>query len=310
MDVLAGSGLCDEAIRYPLRLRNLHALAILHRQIRSFGFDIAFNLNSSRGLLKSWRDHVFLRLCGVKCIIGTSLARRDSSIYHLETPLAEQECARLARRLRRIGCADVRDRAAWDLHLKPDERDCAATLLRDAGMSAPFIAASIGAKVPVKDWGNENWSRLFELISLAQPTLGLVMVGSSEDCHRSAELRRAWKGGSANLCGRCGPRISAAVFERGALFVGHDSGPMHLAAATGTPVVALFSWHNPPGQWFPGCLQWDHLKVFYPPLPKGGWTARLRMRRSPSEGVLLIKPEAVAEACLRLVLASLAGRLS
>jgi ADP-heptose:LPS heptosyltransferase len=35
------------------------------------------------------------------------------------------------------------------------------------------------------------------------------------------------------------------------VFVGHDSGPMHLAAASGTPCVAIFAARNPPGQWFP-----------------------------------------------------------
>jgi len=35
------------------------------------------------------------------------------------------------------------------------------------------------------------------------------------------------------------------------VFLCHDSGPMHLAAAVGTPCVAVFSRHNPPGRWFP-----------------------------------------------------------
>ena len=309
MDVLAGSGLCDEAIPYPLRLRDVGALASLRRQIRSYGFDRAFDLTSSRGLLKGWRDHLFLRLCGIRRIIGTTGAWGDYFIHRPEGPLVEQECECLARKLRAVGWVDVGDRAGWDLHLKPDERDRAATLLREGGISAPFIAASVGTKVPVKDWGNENWGRLFRLISSANPALGLVLAGSAEEFDRSAELRGSWQGRTANLCGRCGPRVSAAVFERAALFVGHDSGPMHLAAATGIPVVAVFSWQAPPGQWFPGCRQWDHLKVFYPPLPEGVWTARLSTRRSPSEGVLLIKPQAVAEACLHLAPAPPAARL-
>ncbi len=39
--------------------------------------------------------------------------------------------------------------------------------------------------------------------------------------------------------------------ELATLFVGHDSGPMHLAAAIGLPCVAIFSAHNKPGPWFP-----------------------------------------------------------
>jgi heptosyltransferase-3 len=35
------------------------------------------------------------------------------------------------------------------------------------------------------------------------------------------------------------------------VFIGHDSGPMHLASAVGTPCAAIFSARNLPGQWFP-----------------------------------------------------------
>jgi ADP-heptose:LPS heptosyltransferase len=39
--------------------------------------------------------------------------------------------------------------------------------------------------------------------------------------------------------------------ERVRAFIGHDSGPMHLAAAVGTPCAAVFSARNLPGIWFP-----------------------------------------------------------
>jgi ADP-heptose:LPS heptosyltransferase len=54
-----------------------------------------------------------------------------------------------------------------------------------------------------------------------------------------------------NLCGKLTPRESAAAFARAELFVGHDSGPMHLSACVGTPVVAIFAARNIPRQWFP-----------------------------------------------------------
>jgi ADP-heptose:LPS heptosyltransferase len=46
--------------------------------------------------------------------------------------------------------------------------------------------------------------------------------------------------------------VSAAILAQARLFLGHDSGPMHLAAAAGAPVVAIFSARCRPGQWFPG----------------------------------------------------------
>lgn len=58
-------------------------------------------------------------------------------------------------------------------------------------------------------------------------------------------------GPGLNLCGLLTPRESAAVFMRAVVFLGHDSGPMHLAAAVQTPCVAIFSSRNLPGVWFP-----------------------------------------------------------
>jgi heptosyltransferase III len=47
------------------------------------------------------------------------------------------------------------------------------------------------------------------------------------------------------------PRESAAVLSQAALFIGHDSGPMHLANAVGIPAIGIFSSRNLPGVWFP-----------------------------------------------------------
>jgi len=54
-----------------------------------------------------------------------------------------------------------------------------------------------------------------------------------------------------NLCGQVSVRESAALLAHARLYLGHDSGPMHLAAAVGTPCVAVFSSRNLPGEWFP-----------------------------------------------------------
>ncbi len=64
-----------------------------------------------------------------------------------------------------------------------------------------------------------------------------------------------------NLCGKLTPRESAAAFARARVFVGHDSGPMHLAAAVQTPCVAIFAARNKPRVWFPNGSQ--HRVVYH-----------------------------------------------
>jgi ADP-heptose:LPS heptosyltransferase len=58
-----------------------------------------------------------------------------------------------------------------------------------------------------------------------------------------------------NLCGRLSPRETAAVLEYAAVFLGPDSGPMHLAACAGVPCVIALSARGLPGVWFPAGLK-------------------------------------------------------
>jgi len=122
------------------------------------------------------------------------------------------------------------------------------------------MTASIGAKADTKDWTDTNWTNLLKRLSSLYPSLGLVLLGSSDEQPRSDTLLGSWCGPKANLCGLASPRVSAAVIQRAKVFVGHDSGPMHLAGAVGTPSVAIFSARNPPGQWYP---RGNHHTILY-----------------------------------------------
>jgi heptosyltransferase III len=94
--------------------------------------------------------------------------------------------------------------------------------------------------------------------------LGLVAVGGPGDRERAAQLIAGWPGAARDLCGRVSPRVSALILSKARLLIAHDSGPMHLAAAVGTPVAAIFSARAKPGIWFPRGAE---NRVFYEKLP-------------------------------------------
>jgi ADP-heptose:LPS heptosyltransferase len=114
-----------------------------------------------------------------------------------------------------------------------------------------MLAMSIGTKIDVNDWGDDNWRALLNDLSNRLPGWGLVVLGASVEHARSAGLLSAWHGPTVNLCGRLSVRESGAVMRCVRVFIGHDSGPMHLAAAVGTPCAAIFSARHLPGLWFP-----------------------------------------------------------
>jgi heptosyltransferase-3 len=298
MAILENSGLCDEAISYPVGTRNASELLALRHTIREIQPQMLINLVAGRGLSKNLRDHLFFRSCGIQKTIGTPWRRRDLQVQPMPDGEFEPESQRLASRLSTLGAINLADRHFWDLRLTQAERNQSLELLPSAE-PAP-VAVSVGTKQPVKDWGEENWEKLLALLSMEMPGRLLVFLGSADEQARSEKLSRAWTGPALNFCGKISPRVSAAILERCRLFIGHDSGPMHLASAVGVPTLGLFSWFNPPGQWFPGHRSWKFVKVLYPKLPDGGWNPQLQMKRSISEGIGRLRPDEVFGAAMEL----------
>jgi ADP-heptose:LPS heptosyltransferase len=83
------------------------------------------------------------------------------------------------------------------------------------------------------------------------PNHAIVFIGAKEDRRNIDEVAALWPAKLLNVAGALTPRESAAVLQLGDLYLGLDSGPMHLASSVGTPIVGIFSARNLPGVWFP-----------------------------------------------------------
>jgi ADP-heptose:LPS heptosyltransferase len=166
----------------------------------------------------------------------------------------EPEGERLTRNLAELGNSDLESSESWDLHLTNAEHDRAKEVLA-ATAGHPILAVSVGTKVQSKDWGRDNWRALLDRLATIYPIHALALCGTSEESESSEFAADGWRQSSpspiVNLCGLLTPRESAAVFAQARVFVGHDSGPMHLAAAVQTPCVAIFAARNKPRVWFP-----------------------------------------------------------
>ena len=250
-DMLSGSGLVHGYIRYPLGMRDPRRLSQLRRAIRAFRPDLLIYLAEPRGWVETQRDAAFFRWCGIRRLVGVPYARSLQRRKQLDDGSFEFEGARLLRCLRTLGDADVDTASAFDLRLTDLERAAARAAIAPLPPTAPILAFSIGAKADVKDWGDANWSALLEHLRAELSGWSLVVLGAAVEHERSDRLLDSWRGPKINLCGVLSVRQSAAALERARLFVGHDSGPMHLAAAVGTTCVAIFSARDLPGEWFP-----------------------------------------------------------
>ena len=252
--ILDGTGLVDDYFEVDHNdvRRRLRTKWDLCRRIRSWRPDLLIVLTEPRDFKQHFSELVFFKLCGVRAMLNMSLEERTAPHRWVpERGCYEYEAERLARLVRSLGDARLDDSTSWDLRLSPMERERALEAVKPARGTAGLIVCSTGAALGVQDWGAENWLAMIEKLTLKADGYGLVVVGAGSEYERSETMRTRWHGPSVNLCGRLSIRETAAVMKHAEVYLGHDSGPMHLAAAAGVPCVAIFTARNQAGNWFP-----------------------------------------------------------
>ena len=276
--VLDGTGLVNGYFDYPVGTRSLREVLRLWWGLRRWKPDVVIYLAAARGLRTALRDQRFFRLCGVRRSLGVPVTRAMQANCYGADPDSEQgvrllsekqiepEAARLARNLAELGEAGLQEQANWRLDVSAREQQAARDAIGPELLRRPLLAVSVGTKVQAKDWGRDNWRALLVALAVRLPEYGLLLIGAPEEAEASHFAAQGWRqaggGPLANLCGYLSPRESAAALGHARLFVGHDSGPLHLAASVGTPSVALFAARNLPRQWFPFGEQ--HRVLYHP----------------------------------------------
>jgi lipopolysaccharide heptosyltransferase II len=147
--------------------------------------------------------------------------------------------------VRRVGWTTADPR----LRFQPGDaaRDSARALLMAAGLApgAPYVVVHAGATAASRRYPADRFGAVAR--ELAQRGgHAIVFIGDASEAPLVAEARAAMDGvASINLAGRLSLGELGALIGGAALLVGNNSGPMHLAAAMGTPVVALYALTNP-----------------------------------------------------------------
>jgi lipopolysaccharide heptosyltransferase II len=139
-----------------------------------------------------------------------------------------------------LGCTEVPPRAR--LGIGPSQRAWANLQLR--GLPRPWLAIAPGAQWETKRWPPEHYAELARHAQ-RQFAASIVLVGSSSDQAASQHVATGLNGPVKNLAGQTDLLQLAAICEAADLFLSGDTGPMHLAAAVGTPVVSLFTCTSP-----------------------------------------------------------------
>ncbi|MGB6687379.1 MAG: glycosyltransferase family 9 protein [Terracidiphilus sp.] len=249
MAVLSGTGLVHRDMRYPGATRKVGEILSTLREIRRYRPNVLVHLMPRGSLKEMRRDQIFFRLAGVRRIVGLGT---EVPVHRCDpaTGMYEAQASLLARSIAELGDADVENPENWSLHLSPDEQEKARRALAPLA-GRPLMVCGPGTKRQANDWGQENWRALLGRLSERYPSYALATLGAKEETEYCEYAAQEWAGPKLNLAGRLNPRESAAVIGHAVAFLGHDSGPMHLAASVGVPSVVVFSARNKPGVWFP-----------------------------------------------------------
>ncbi|MDR7231385.1 ADP-heptose:LPS heptosyltransferase [Caulobacter sp. BE264] len=132
------------------------------------------------------------------------------------------------------------------LYITPEVQALADELLglHEGGETGPILAVGPAANWIGKVWPIERFTQTAaQLLDKDGPMAGgrLLILGGPEDTRMVEELRMASaRGRTIDLTGKVDLLTAYACLKRASLFIGNDSGLMHIAAAAGTPTIGLF----------------------------------------------------------------------
>ncbi|HEY3131201.1 MAG TPA: glycosyltransferase family 9 protein [Acidobacteriota bacterium] len=221
---------------------NLPALApklgLMLRKLRGQSFDLAIDLQG-RG-----RSYAILQLSRAQMKVGrgrfpflkhTVAHRRDVARHAVESYFEAIDI---------LGLPRPQD-ARIVLPEFPDDRQRVRCVLSKSKIDSGFVCVAPGASWPSKRWPLQYWAQVIDwLLSQDQQ---VVLVGSAGEAGLGRELasRASFPERIISLFGAFTLRELISVFKLSRLCLAADTGPLHIAAASGAPVIALFGASDP-----------------------------------------------------------------
>jgi lipopolysaccharide heptosyltransferase II len=136
-----------------------------------------------------------------------------------------------------------------EMFVGEDEQESGENLLQDLRLlGQPWVMMYPSARYQMKAWPVDRFAALCDF--LGQKGLQVVLIGSGIEQNVAEDIQRLATRPVISLMGKTTLRQLATLMKRCSLFIGNDGGPMHMAAALGCPVVAIFG-PSSPTMWTP-----------------------------------------------------------
>jgi lipopolysaccharide heptosyltransferase II len=210
------------------------------RRLRKGRFDLAVILDDSADMvLHAW-------LGGIPTRVGVRRKRKFQSLYTafvLHDPSRHETLEHYRALVELLGC----DTSDYRPHLfpSPEDTQSADMELHRAGWDGhtTLVGINPGASLKHKQWFPERFAQVCD--ALTEHGVACVLLGGTSDRQLAEQILTSCRYQPLVLTGRLTILQLAALMPCLRLLITADSGPMHIAAAMGTRVVALYGRSDP-----------------------------------------------------------------
>jgi len=211
------------------------ALVQRARALRSRDYDLAINFEPDI------RSNLLLALTRARRRIGFVSGGGGAALTDAIAPDPHAHVAVNAIALVERAFGTTAQKRPATLNIPEDARRKAAELVVTREDGAPIVGIQPAAGRRIKEWDPVRFAEVGAQLARTRGA-SIVLIGSAGDKPVLDAVRAAWPSGVPLIA--LPPDVDlvvlAAVLERLTLFITGDTGPMHLAAAVGTPVLAIF----------------------------------------------------------------------
>lgn len=250
-DIYRNQGVCDQLITYDPSgpHKTLSGREQLARDLKAQEFDVALLLqNAFDAAWLVWRAGIPERIGYSRDGRGFLLTKRIAVPRPDEIPAHEQFY--YLELVRRAGWIDsLQSESFIGLSVSTVDQERAETALRASGARPGRVRIAVGAGASygsAKCWPPESFANFANLFR-QHTDADVILFGTPSEQTVSQAIADGIKETSINLVGKTSIADLPALLSRCQLFVGNDSGAMHVAAAVGLPVVAIFGPTDPNG---------------------------------------------------------------
>ncbi len=242
VDVLKDNPRIDEIIVYDEEgiHKSLAGKLRLIAALKKKRFDIAFILH------RSFTKALVTFLAGVKERVGYPTKKRGIFLTKTaEIPDEEVHKVEYFLNIARAYGMDARG-VSYEFFIGDSDRKKINQFLNENGISGKdkLIVLCPGGNWDPKRWLKENFAALADLF-IERLGAKVVISGANKDMGLAQDIKKMMKNEPVISCGKTDLKGLGALLERANLVIANDTGPMHLAAAMKTKVIALFGPTSP-----------------------------------------------------------------